>query len=229
MKSIIYIFSFLLLLHQTVTAQGFDVKQAPSQIDIHYKTNKTYDFTLHNYTNRELKVNVSIDNELLTGGSDILICANGDCSDRIENLVISSSEKQKKLSLKVIGGISQLDSRVDLKIIDTEYNYELTQSINVKVSDFIKDETLYHTSNLTVENFYPNPVQDQAKMYYETRSKEAKIILQNVLGSIVKEFKLEPDENYITIDAENMRPGVYFYTLLVNNEGIATKKLIIKK
>jgi hypothetical protein len=58
---------------------------------------------------------------------------------------------------------------------------------------------------------------------------EAKIIIHNILGNAIEEYDLPAAENKVKIRAESMNAGIYFYTLYLDNEGVVTRKLIVKK
>jgi hypothetical protein len=58
---------------------------------------------------------------------------------------------------------------------------------------------------------------------------KAKIVLHNLLGSSVEEHSLPPLETRLKIRTDNLDAGIYFYTLYVDNEGVITRKLIVKK
>ena len=62
-----------------------------------------------------------------------------------------------------------------------------------------------------------------------TSSAEAKIIIHNILGSPIDEYSLPSAENRVKIRAESMGAGIYLYTLYLDNEGVITRKLIVKK
>jgi hypothetical protein len=89
----------------------------------------------------------------------------------------------------------------------------------------------FSKKDVEVKSFFPNPAVKLAIMEYSINSNEydAKITLQNVLGSIVNTYNLSPEENKLTISTEDLNPGVYFYTLTIDDEGLATRKLIVNK
>ncbi len=58
---------------------------------------------------------------------------------------------------------------------------------------------------------------------------EQENIIHSVLGSVISEFNLSPYESRLSIPVIEYNPGVYFYTLYIDNEGVATKKMIVRK
>jgi len=49
------------------------------------------------------------------------------------------------------------------------------------------------------------------------------------LGSSVGDYNLPSSENRIKITTDEFSAGVYFYTVYLDNTGVLTRKLIIRK
>ena len=58
---------------------------------------------------------------------------------------------------------------------------------------------------------------------------KAKIVVHNVLGKAMGDYELAFDDNRVKIQADDLVPGIYFYTVYLNNNGILTRKLIVRK
>jgi hypothetical protein len=58
---------------------------------------------------------------------------------------------------------------------------------------------------------------------------KAKILVHNIIGNVVGEYALSPLDSSVRINTEDLSAGIYFYTLYVENEGVMTRKLIVKK
>ena len=56
----------------------------------------------------------------------------------------------------------------------------------------------------------------------------ARIAFFNLLGSKVYEIELSKSEGTITISTADFTEGIYFYSLLIENEASQTQKLIIR-
>jgi len=112
---------------------------------------------------------------------------------------------------------------------------DITESVEVEINYSIKEKTkegvLYSSKVVELSDVYPNPVKEKAIFSYNylDPEKEAKIVIHSVLGSIMSEYRLSPYESRLTIPVINYIPGVYFYTLYIENEGVATKKMVIRK
>jgi hypothetical protein len=106
-------------------------------------------------------------------------------------------------------------------------SHEVTYSIEGNQNS----QALYVSDQLVFNEIYPNPVRDYAIINYQVNDPEteAKVILHNVLGSVVGTYDLLVLERLLKIETKSFNPGVYFYTLFIDGDGILTKKLIIRE
>jgi hypothetical protein len=86
-------------------------------------------------------------------------------------------------------------------------------------------------NNLTVSNAYPNPAASQTSFDYvlPQSASNASIVIRNLLGAVVKEVVLTDRSGKATINVSDLNDGVYFYSIIVNNETIETKRLIVSR
>ncbi len=84
----------------------------------------------------------------------------------------------------------------------------------------------YHLNDTTI-NFYPNPFQQEVTISSETRLQNAKLMLFNSLGQLVKLIE-NINGNSFTINRENLNDGIYLFELVENSKVIKKSKIIIK-
>jgi hypothetical protein len=103
--------------------------------------------------------------------------------------------------------------------------------LNFSVEERTSKEDIYASNHIILHDVYPNPVVDYAFVNYDllNDAMEAKIIIHNILGNPIEEYSLPSTENRVKIRADAMDAGIYFYTLYLDNEGVITRKLIVKK
>ncbi|WP_026945235.1 T9SS type A sorting domain-containing protein [Algoriphagus marincola] len=91
------------------------------------------------------------------------------------------------------------------------------------------DESDYDA--ITISEVYPNPSNRVAQLDYKLKKREtlAKITINSFIGNPVAEYELDPERSSLLINVSDFNPGVYFYTLFVDNKNIVTKKLVVKK
>lgn len=212
-------------------AQSFSiVNLEPSLVVPHQKT-ITSTFYIQNYTNVETLYSISLKGAYSQGGSIALICYDGKCDEKNIQLIIPANRTSNEIGLKFTGGLSSFKSNLQLIVDDEETINSITKDIFVSVTDLKQDDIFYSKDEVFVSNFYPNPSIKFANMEYRLKpfQTNVKVVLQNVLGSHVKEYNLDPRDNKIRLLTENLNPGIYFYTLIINEEGLATRKLIVKR
>lgn len=103
--------------------------------------------------------------------------------------------------------------------------------INFLVEAKPEKSTIYSSRQITIHDVYPNPATNFAYIDYTLHSdpRKTKIVLHNILGSPIKEYELSAFENKVKLSVEDLNSGIYFYTLYIDNEGVITRKLIVKK
>ena len=80
-----------------------------------------------------------------------------------------------------------------------------------------------------ISNPYPNPANNHTVFDYSLQSgNEGKLIIRNLLGSTVNEINLQGNSGNVTLNTSDLPDGIYFYTLLVNEQSRSTRKLIVK-
>ena len=74
-------------------------------------------------------------------------------------------------------------------------------------------------------DFYPNPASEM--VYFTFNGNAATLKLIDILGNNVKEILLD-QEGVKKLDLSDMNKGIYFGNLIVNDEVVSIKKLIVK-
>ncbi|MDH5365576.1 MAG: T9SS type A sorting domain-containing protein [Cyclobacteriaceae bacterium] len=107
----------------------------------------------------------------------------------------------------------------------------IEHEITYVVEDKERSNTLYSSEELILNEVYPNPVKEYAFIDYQINNSdtETKIVIHNVLGSEIGDFVLNPLEKELKIPVIEYNPGVYFYTLYIDGDGVITKKLVIRR
>ena len=83
--------------------------------------------------------------------------------------------------------------------------------------------------NIELSNAYPNPANSFASFDYDLKGvSDARLLMYNILGSIVKEINITNNFGTVKVNTSDLDEGIYFYSLLVENESLKTHKLIIK-
>lgn len=86
------------------------------------------------------------------------------------------------------------------------------------------------TKGIEFSNPYPNPANEKTGINFQLPSpnSEARVMLRNLLGSVVKEITVRGIENKFFINTSDLNNGLYFYSVMFENRILFTKKLIVK-
>jgi hypothetical protein len=86
------------------------------------------------------------------------------------------------------------------------------------------------TKGIEFSNPYPNPANQQTDINFQLPSpnSEARVVLRNLLGSVVKEITVQGSKNQFSIITSDLNNGLYFYSVIFDNKVFSTKKLIVK-
>jgi len=76
----------------------------------------------------------------------------------------------------------------------------------------------------TLAQNYPNPFKQETTIAYNLSEKNGSIIIFDLLGKSVATFQLEKTQGEIVLE-QNLEAGMYFYSLIENDEVVATKRM----
>lgn len=86
-------------------------------------------------------------------------------------------------------------------------------------------------SAATLYQNMPNPFSEQTTISYELpeRVSSAKILIHSLDGQLIKTYPLSANVGlgYISVDAGMLSPGMYTYSLSVNNRMVDTKRMVV--
>lgn len=98
------------------------------------------------------------------------------------------------------------------------FNYQFQQAVGINEL----------SAKPVIQNAYPNPADGFTGIAYNLHSaKEAKVVLYNLLGTVVKEMKLTEKQSTMTFSTADLKSGIYFYSLIVDDKSLSSKKLIV--
>jgi Secretion system C-terminal sorting domain len=241
MKKIVYI-ALIILFGSAVSAQSLEIVNTEAdQLGLIGQDIRTI-IKIKNVSNEPVYFSISEIKKQIGSSQKSFLCINNECdngnivkrkgkiTDYVRKLMPGDTDESIVAVLEsgLVRGISSISYRVfNVKnpedYTDIEMHYE--------VGEKAVESLLYSSSTVDLTDVYPNPVREMAIFDYVIKndSKEAKIIIHNVLGSVAGEYKLNPFEQQLKVSVENYNPGVYFYSLYIDNEGVATKKLVVRK
>lgn len=107
----------------------------------------------------------------------------------------------------------------------------IEHNVSVNIDEKVAKALVFRSKDITLHDVYPNPAIDQAFFDYQIHNEtiKAKVVVHNILGSPVGNYDLPFVEQKVKIQTEELPAGVYFYTLYLDNDGVLTRKLIVRK
>ncbi len=220
-----------------VYSQGLEIVDSNLSIDSDVGTSVSTVIKVKNISSHIILLGIEKVEENIRSSQVATFCINNDCS---ENNIVLQHNIIRLYPGQVFDGFSaSLETGLvpgNSSIKYLVYNLsDITESVEVEINYSIKEKTkegvLYSSKVVELSDVYPNPVKEKAIFSYNylDPEKEAKIVIHSVLGSIMSEYRLSPYESRLTIPVINYNSGVYFYTLYIENEGVATKKMVVRK
>ncbi|MCK5703955.1 MAG: T9SS type A sorting domain-containing protein [Cyclobacteriaceae bacterium] len=197
---------------------------------------------IKNISNKPVYFSISEVKKVIGSSQKSFLCINNDCdngniADRKGNISkyvrkLMPGETDESIVAVLESGLVQGISTISYQVFNIRQPADYVQiEMQYEISELSDEGLLYSSRTVDLSNVYPNPVTETAVFDYRIKndSKEAKIIIHNVLGSVAGEYKLNPFEQQLKVSVESYNPGVYFYSLYIDNEGVATKKLVVRK
>ncbi len=104
-------------------------------------------------------------------------------------------------------------------------------NVTVSIEEKRTRSLVFQSKDITIHDVYPNPVSDQAFIDYtiHNESLKAKVVIHNILGRTMSETELPTSETRIKLQADELATGIYFYTLYIDNDGVLTRKMVVRK
>lgn len=100
----------------------------------------------------------------------------------------------------------------------------LDRTLNEQELENIKNKAYVLEQNI------PNPYSGQTIIGYKVPKdeKSASIMVFDMMGHLLKTYKLDKPEGQLTISAEELDQGIFLYSLVSNGQEIITKRMIIE-
>lgn len=191
--------------------------------------------TITNTTEKPLTLVIRRISADLGGTQKNYFCPNRECLDqRVEDVLLKLEPGQMLADFEIAldAGLANGISSAKYLVFNRYNSAETFEfDLNFAVEERSAKEDIFTHPSIVLHDVYPNPVVDFAFVNYDITNEdvEAKIVIHNILGNAIDEYSLPPSENKVKIRAESMNAGIYFYTLYLDNEGLVTRKLIVKK
>lgn len=145
---------------------------------------------------------------------------------------VEPGETLQQLAFVLETGLITSQQAIKFQVFPKGNSTEMKEfQVNIQVQERSEKPVLFHSKDITIQDVYPNPVQDYAFIEYRLHNEnaKAKLTIHNILGKPMDEFELPSSETRVKLQTEEYTSGIYFYTLYLDNNGVLTRKLIIRK
>ncbi|GAB1445384.1 MAG: T9SS type A sorting domain-containing protein [Cyclobacteriaceae bacterium] len=107
----------------------------------------------------------------------------------------------------------------------------LEYNVSISVEERKEKSMAFQSKDIVIHDVYPNPVSDYAFIEYRLLNDaiKANVVIHNILGMPMGDYELPASETSVKLSMDALAPGVYFYTLYLDNDGVLTRKLIVRK
>jgi Secretion system C-terminal sorting domain len=234
MKLIVFICFFSLVSWQA-GAQHFEVLDGPESYQTSFNQLVRIPIKIKNTTEKTQFYVVKKVKGELGDTQKGYFCLNNHCLELgVEEFSkkIEPGETLQDLYYTLESGIQPTQLTIKFEFFPKGSPHELlARTFNVVVEEKASRSLTFQSKDITIQDAYPNPAQEQGIIDYKINSESAKatIILHNILGKPMGEYELSPSETRLKINTDELMSGVYFYTVYINSNGILTRKLIIRK
>lgn len=218
-------------------AQSLEIVQADNEVIGVIGSKISSNFKIRNRSNKNIQLKIKRTDKQISSDQSNYFCWGEDCFDETvdllpKSIILEPGQTTSKFITVLDAGITEAQSTVTYVFYDKNNPVDAVESeVLFKVMEKKPRTILLKNKNIQISNVYPNPVRDFAAIDYNILNddKEIKILVHNVLGGIVGEYELNAIDKSLVIDTQDFNPGVYFYSVFIDNDNAITKKFIIKR
>jgi hypothetical protein len=224
----------LLLIVSFLRAQSFEVREVAENHKGFIGDQIKAPLSIKNTTQKTLVLLIRRSHSQLGSTQKAFFCPGGDFQEANADEITIRLEPGQTLENFAVGldaGLVPGVSSVKYTIINRSNPADYQDiELNFSVEEKPAKNDLYSSRFITIHDVYPNPVSDFAHIEYRLLDDrvKAKIVIHNILGSALSEYPLPYLESKVKIKADELTPGIYFYTLYLDNESVMTRKLIVR-
>ena len=129
--------------------------------------------------------------------------------------------------LLLVKAVQELSKKAD-RIEQLEKEVQELKELVVKLSNGNSSLTM---SSGYLEGNIPNPFSNNTTIRYKIPSTttNAKLLITDIKGSVIKTFSLARGSSQITIDSNTLAAGTYTYSLWIDHQQVDSKKMVIAR
>ena len=131
----------------------------------------------------------------------------------------------------MVQAINDLTIRVENLEAELGYNNGTTINPMKSPSNINNIDNVIQQTDVILYQNTPNPFDKRTKIQFSLPEKEnnAYIYIFDMQGVLKKQVQADVKNGYVIIEASELEPGMYLYSLICNGLEIATKRMIVSK
>lgn len=218
---------------QDITNGNITINATSSQEQL--KTN----LHLYNLTDQDARIFVRKTNVVLPEGMNSQLCIDGFCySEELSDsknadtpLLLKSgrfsSDDAFSGQLKTNGNKGTATVKYEFYSPDASFT-PVHVTVNYTISDPL---SLNHSpaNEFQLAEASPNPANEHTWIPYHIPSdiNNAEIVLRNLLGNKVTTVNIDANQQSVRLDTSSLNNGIYIYSLVINNQPVMSKRLLV--
>ena len=229
----LYLLVILLQFPASLWAQSFELSETDIYVKGKIGERIEVPITIRNLTEQPLSIVLQRSENNIGNGQASYICWDRDCAENTSlHKKIDAKMSTNHIIASFEAGLAGGYSSVKYLIFNRQNPQDaLEVTIHYTIEEPSADKEVYGSEQIRLTDVYPNPASDYLYINYNILDLNAdvRVGIHNVLGSVVKEYPLEPMEDKAKISTIELNSGVYFYSLTINNETVLIKKFVVRK
>ncbi len=227
--------ALITLLCTPLVAQQFDVNFPSEYIQASIGESKQALLKIRNNDSKALTLIVRKIQSSLGSTQKSYYCLNGICNDtKTEEIAIRLEPGQVLTDLYIAldAGLLPAVSSLRYSVYNKANPVESVEfDLNMMVNEITERKSIYDSKFITLHDVYPNPAIETAHIDYKIYQNEPtySITIRNLLGNVMSRYTLETIDTKLKIRTDDLNTGIYFFTLYIDNEGVMTRKMMVKK
>jgi len=212
-------------------ADGDTISATITTEDLNFLEEYVIEIFIQNLTDIELNASTSRTNTMLANGMLAYVCfGNCDPTGDIFDMswLITGDHEPYALHLAPKGNLGLSKFKLEFWT-EPDKTDKMTLYVEIDMTPLgVKGSNNASVSLSASPN--PAPANSKINIAYTLADKNDNhnLVIRNIMGAVVMNIPLSPGENKTSIDASNLKSGVYFYTLENKNHISIAKKLIVK-
>ena len=99
----------------------------------------------------------------------------------------------------------------------------------IAINSVVGLEFIEATNRNEILEIHPNPAKEAVALNYTLAQniEHGELVLRNMLGSQVYKVDLMGSAGQVVVPVESLNNGVYFFTMIVDNEARETRRLVV--